>query len=165
MERGVGRPPKYHQTVIIGFSAPVELKEFLKKVSIETGKSMSEIIVEALMEYFKIKGVKKVERKERKTAKKIFGRMEIRRLKREIATHEKRVALIQRAIADPGTVLKYQGQVVSPLQLIWRELNSLWGLEKKIIALENRGLNVVKYAEKVVELIQKLDELKEKTPY
>jgi len=163
-ERGPGRPAKYSSLTIVAFSCPAELKEYLRKVSRETGRSISEIIVEALTEYFKIKGVRKPAGRGRETARKIFGRMEMERLEREIQLHEKMVSNIEKAVADNSIVLKYRGRTLSPLQLIIRELNSLWGLEKKILALENRGLNVVKYADRVVKLIQRLDQLKEKTP-
>ena len=52
LKRRPGRPPKYPKATYMGFTIPAELKRFLRQLSIETGKSMSELVVEAIKNYY-----------------------------------------------------------------------------------------------------------------
>jgi len=161
LSRPIGRPPKYRNAVIMHIVLPLELKQFLRDLSTKTGRSMSELIVEALLNYYKEVRIGNIRLREReKRAIDVMRELEIKRIERELKAHESDVERLEQLRAQNIMYVNYRGMSIYIWDAIVRKQNSLHGLMKKIVGLEKYGLDLYKYAEKVRELIERLEKIK-----
>jgi len=162
LSKSVGRPPKYPDTSLMHIVVPSELKKFLRDLSRRTGKSMSELIVEALLNYYKEVKVGKIRVRERKRAIDVMRELEIKRIEKELRLREKNVKTLEDARAQGIMHVKVGmgGMTVIVWDAIVREQNRLHGLMKKIVGLEKFGLDLYDYAVRVRELIERLEKIK-----
>jgi len=122
---------------------------------------MGELVVEALLNYYKevkIEGVKVGEKE--KSARSILRELELRRIERELRAHERDVEKLEQLRAQNIMHVNYRGMTILIWDAIVRKQNSLHGLMKKMAKLEQFGLKLGKYAEKAKELIERLEEIK-----
>ena len=157
----LGRPPKYERGTYLGVWVPWELKVFLKELSKKTGRSISDLVVEALLNYYNEVKIGKVRVKERKKRSiDLVRELEIKRIERELKLREKNVAVLEKARAQ-GIMTVNVGRMTT---IIWdaiiREQNCLYGLIKKCLGLERYGLDLYKYVEKATKLIERLEKIK-----
>ena len=160
LSKSIGRPPKYPDTSLMHIVVPSELKKFLRDLSRRTGRSMSELVVEALLNYYKEVKIGNVKVRERKRAIDVMRELEMRRIEKELRLREKNVKTLEEARAQGIMHVKVGQMTVIVWDAIVREQNRLHGLMKKIVGLEKFGLDLYDYAVKVRELIERLEKIK-----
>jgi len=156
----VGRPAKYERATYLGVWIPWELKEFLKDLSIRTGRSISELVTEALANYYRNTEVKIKRSRRRRRSIDLVRKFEIKRIERELELREKNVKALEIARAQGVMHVKVGRMTTIIWDAIVREQNSLYGLVKKCLSLERYGLDLYKYVEKATKLIERLEKIK-----
>jgi len=158
---GVGRPRKYREARHLSIYIPREVWIFLRDLSLKTGRSINDLVVEALLSYYKEVRIGNIRVREReKRAIDVMRELEIKRIEKELKAHESDVERLEQLRAQNIMYVNYRGMSIYIWDAIVRKQNSLHGLMKKIVGLEKYGLDLYKYAEKVRELIERLEKIK-----
>jgi len=156
----VGRPRKYTEARHLSIYVPRELWLFLHDLSSRTKRSINDLVVEALLNYYKEVKIGNVKVRERKRAIDVMRELEMKRIEKELRLREKNVKTLEEARAQGIMHVKVGQMAVIVWDAIVREQNRLHGLMKKIVGLEKFGLDLYDYAVKVRELIERLEKIK-----
>jgi|GEM_PF-6741336 len=156
----IGRPPKYVSSSTLSINIPTDLKEFLKDLSEKTGRSISELVTEALINYYRNTEVKIKRPERRRRSIDLVRELETKRIERELELREKNVKALEKAIAQKVMYVKVGRATTVVWDAIIREQNCLHGLIKKCLGLERYGLDLYDYVKKAVELIERLEKIK-----
>ena len=108
-----GRPPKYVRGQYLGVWVPWELKEYLKELSAETGKSIGELVVEALTNYYHEVKIEKVEKE--KSAREILVEYRVKEIKWNLDYYKRSVGSIEEAIKGDRKIVLPSGVKADPL--------------------------------------------------
>jgi len=111
--RKPGRPPKYLVSTRLEVVVPAELKKYLRELSVETGKSISELVVEALTNYYHEVKVEKLERKKEKSAIEVYAEAVAEQIKEDLVQYKRIVKTIEEAIAS-GNKLRKGSMLLDP---------------------------------------------------
>ncbi|RLC79211.1 MAG: hypothetical protein DRJ03_23930, partial [Chloroflexi bacterium] len=102
----IGRPPKYISSSTLSINIPTDLKEFLKDLSEKTGRSISELVTEALINYYRNTEVKIKRPERRRRSIDLVRELETKRIERELELREKNVKALEMAIAQKAMYVK-----------------------------------------------------------
>ena len=144
LSKSIGRPPKYPDTSLMHIVVPSELKKFLRDLSRRTGRSMSELVVEALLNYYKDVKIGNVKVRERKRAIDVMRELEMRRIEKELRLREKNVKTLEEARAQ-GIMHVKVGQMTV---IVWDAMALYYGQygDRVPIASEDNIISTVDVA-------------------
>ena len=139
--RKPGRPPKYTNTSLMHIVVPSELKEYLREISVKTGKSMSELVVEALTNYYHEVKLEKVKLEKEKSAREILVEYSVKEIKWNLDYYKRLVKNIEEAIKSNGKLVfrSEDGSTVKADPLLYAEnkvKEDLENLIKEILKTE-----------------------------
>jgi len=157
MPRKPGRPPKYLVSTRLEVIVPAELKEFLRALSLRKGKSISELVVEALLSYYKEVEIPKKKRKE-KTAREILAQRKLKKIKKRLNRLERAIGVIEEARRSGSRIRK--GTMVIDVEDFARGVKAdLDDLINEILGLERiiKSRKLTNYMKKALELEDRLE--------